>query len=224
MENSNALKTVGQILREAREAAGLTLEKFADLTLVPVKHLMYLEEDKYASLPPDVYTKAMIQKYSDHFGLDREMILQKFLLGHSPRVSGSQDLLPANRYQVSRKMKISLSIPHVEWHPGFIFFILGALWLLLQSRVFFFPPKISFNPPELIHAEASTVVLAGRVGGARVVTINDAKIDVGKRGHFEQELTLFPGLNLVEVRARNYLGKESKITKYIMYEPKGETE
>jgi len=66
--------TVGQRLREAREAAGLTLEDIATSTRIPTRHLESLEASDFARLPAPTYTIGFAKNYAGAVGLDRAEI------------------------------------------------------------------------------------------------------------------------------------------------------
>jgi cytoskeleton protein RodZ len=66
--------TAGQRLREAREAAGMTLEEIATTTRIPTRHLESLESSDFASLPAPTYTIGFAKNFAAAVGLDRAEI------------------------------------------------------------------------------------------------------------------------------------------------------
>lgn len=206
---------MGKIVRDAREGAGIAIEKFSQLTSIPVRHLECLEDDRYQELPPDVYVKAMIKKYVRYFSLDADLLFQKLAAARNPQSAGRSDALPSNRFRGDRRVQIPL--PEMSWHPGLILFVVGGLWLLLQARALFFVPRIDFHTPEVVEDMSAVIRLGGRAKGARAITVNGKEVTAKRNGSFSSEVFLIPGMNTVEVRARNYLGRETKKTKFIMY-------
>ena len=63
--------TVGQRLRAAREAKGLSLEDVAAQTRIPRRHLESLENSDWARLPAPTYTNGFAKSYATVVGLDR---------------------------------------------------------------------------------------------------------------------------------------------------------
>ncbi len=63
--------TVGQRLRVAREAKGLTLEDVAAQTRIPRRHLESLENSDWERLPAPTYTTGFAKSYASSVGLDR---------------------------------------------------------------------------------------------------------------------------------------------------------
>ena len=66
--------TVGQRLREAREAKGLTVEDIAAQTRIPTRHLTSLEESDWEKLPAATYSIGFAKNYAGAIGLDRNEI------------------------------------------------------------------------------------------------------------------------------------------------------
>lgn len=66
--------SVGERLREAREAAGLSLEEIATSTRIPTRHLESLETGDFSRLPAPTYTIGFAKNYAGAVGLDRAEI------------------------------------------------------------------------------------------------------------------------------------------------------
>jgi cytoskeletal protein RodZ len=63
--------TVGERLRAAREAKGLTLEDVAAQTRIPQRHLESIESADWDKLPAPTYTVGFAKSYASAVGLDR---------------------------------------------------------------------------------------------------------------------------------------------------------
>lgn len=66
--------TVGQRLREAREAKGLSVEDIAAQTRIPTRHLSSLETSDWDKLPAATYSIGFAKNYAGAVGLDRNEI------------------------------------------------------------------------------------------------------------------------------------------------------
>lgn len=66
--------TVGERLREAREAKGLSVEDIAAQTRIPTRHLLSLETGDWAKLPAATYSIGFAKNYAGALGLDRSEI------------------------------------------------------------------------------------------------------------------------------------------------------
>jgi cytoskeletal protein RodZ len=63
--------TVGERLRAAREAKGLSLEDIAAQTRIPQRHLESIETADWEALPAPTYTTGFAKSYATAVGLDR---------------------------------------------------------------------------------------------------------------------------------------------------------
>ncbi len=70
-------KTLGETLKEARTAQGLTLENVAEKLCIGKKHLKNLE-DNSSDLSCDVYTLGFLRLYSDYLGLNPKLLCEQF--------------------------------------------------------------------------------------------------------------------------------------------------
>jgi hypothetical protein len=61
---------IGQSLREARLARGITLEAVEAETRIRTRYLQALENERFDELPGEAYAKGFLRTYADHLGLD----------------------------------------------------------------------------------------------------------------------------------------------------------
>ena len=71
--------TVGTILRERREAKGLTREQAAEATRIKPVFLQVMEEDDYRLLPDELYVTRFLYEYAAFLGLDTAALRTQFL-------------------------------------------------------------------------------------------------------------------------------------------------
>jgi hypothetical protein len=69
---------LGEILREAREAKGVTLGQAEAMTRVRSKYLRALEEADWGSLPEPLYVKGFLRSYARYLGLDPLNIIAQY--------------------------------------------------------------------------------------------------------------------------------------------------
>lgn len=62
--------SVGDQLRQAREAKGLTLDDVAAQTRIPIRHLRSIEDSRWEDLPAVTYTVGFARSYANAVGLD----------------------------------------------------------------------------------------------------------------------------------------------------------
>ena len=73
-------RTVGSILRAAREEKGVSLEAVAAATRIRLNFLRDLERDMFDSLPPAVYVAGFIRNHCDFLGVDARAAIEGYSL------------------------------------------------------------------------------------------------------------------------------------------------
>ena len=69
----------GPELKRVREMRGLSLRHIAAVTKIGVRFLEYIEEDRFAFLPPPVYLRGFLQEYARLVGLDPREVADRYL-------------------------------------------------------------------------------------------------------------------------------------------------
>lgn len=77
-QQQEQLLALGKVLRDAREASGLSLEDLATKVLVRPRLLLALEEGYTQELPEPVYVRGIIRRYGDQLGLDGEALSKHY--------------------------------------------------------------------------------------------------------------------------------------------------
>ncbi len=70
----------GSELRRLREARGLSLRHIASVTKIGLRFLEYIEEDRFAFLPPPVYLRGFLQEYAKLLGLDPRRLADAYMV------------------------------------------------------------------------------------------------------------------------------------------------
>ncbi|MBI2633933.1 MAG: helix-turn-helix domain-containing protein [Parcubacteria group bacterium] len=215
-EEALCSQTLGSLLRGVRERQGVSQVAFSGRTRIPLHHVKALEEDSFEYLPAEVYVQGMVQKYRKYFGIDEEALKRVSQTLPKKEMSGRGDFLPTNRFASSRLKIFSLRL---EWYPFLLLGVLGFFYLVTQTRGFMLPPKLTLeNLPENFVSSNSTVRITGFSQGAKKVFLNGQELRL-ENGRFFTDFSLVRGLNNIEIRAENYLGKETRVTRYVLYQP-----
>lgn len=123
---------IGQILREARETLGLTLEEVERVTRIRTYHLEALEADNFEALPSPVQVRGFLHNYADFLGLDTDSILLRYAESlqeqHRTRPPGTLDQ-PAARPTVQVKSR------RPRWLTSDLFISAGIVLVVLMVIV-----------------------------------------------------------------------------------------
>src|SRR5690625_53204 len=69
---------IGEVLREAREEQGLSLDDIQEITKIQKRYLVAIEQDDLHALPGRFYARAFIKEYAQAVRLDPAVVLEDF--------------------------------------------------------------------------------------------------------------------------------------------------
>lgn len=81
-------RTIGQTLRAAREARGLSFSDVAHQTRIPAQRVQQLEDDNFAAFGSMAYAKSFLKKYSRFLDVDASDVAESL---PSPMLGGPAD-------------------------------------------------------------------------------------------------------------------------------------
>ena len=87
---------VGERLRTAREAKGISLQDVASQTRIPIRHLEYIEKGEWDALPAATYSVGFARSYATAVGLDAAEVGQE--LRQELGIARSHTASPATAY------------------------------------------------------------------------------------------------------------------------------
>jgi cytoskeleton protein RodZ len=70
--------SLGQQLRRAREARGVTLREISEQTRITMRHLEAIEADDYKDLPGGIFNKSFIKSFARSVGFDERRALELY--------------------------------------------------------------------------------------------------------------------------------------------------
>jgi transcriptional regulator with XRE-family HTH domain len=76
-------KSFGEILKEAREAKGLSTSQVASRTHILIKTIEALEEENFSKIPAPIYGRGFVRLYCDCVGIDSKPLIEEYMLIHS---------------------------------------------------------------------------------------------------------------------------------------------
>jgi cytoskeleton protein RodZ len=86
--------SVGERLRQAREAKGMSLEDLASQTRIPIRHLQHIEREEWDALPAVTYCVGFVRAYANSVGLDGDELGREV----RERLGGLRSRAPAAEY------------------------------------------------------------------------------------------------------------------------------
>lgn len=126
------MNDLGQWLREAREAKGLSLAEAEATTRIRQKFLAALEAEEWNKLPGDVAALGFLRKYASYLGLDPQAAVERFRARRGGRaVLPETPPLPPERPVDYRPIEVALEEAPPRSIPWKLLAILSVLLLLV---------------------------------------------------------------------------------------------
>lgn len=209
------MKTVGQILKSERKKQKKTIKQIHNLTKIPEKTLLNLENDKIASLPPAAFVKGFIRSYAHALDLDHQKLMAVFRRDWQTDEKGDIMLIGLSK---------PLNKNNFSWSPKKTFILTLSLVIFLflsylgwQIYGYLGKPNLTIiNPLDNQITDQQRLVIKGSVNQQASVYINDELIETSNNGDFSYEIKLFQGKNILEIKAVNRRGKEKIITRKVI--------
>ena len=143
------LHSVGDRLRIAREAAGLSLADIAARTKIAERHLTAIEEDRFDDLASSTYAVGFARAFARTVGLDESDIARQV---RSVLEAGEDDVLPAVTFEPGDPARIPT--PRLAWFAAAgVIAVVAAIFVFWRS---YFTPAVTL--PDLTHDEPIAAV------------------------------------------------------------------
>lgn len=203
-----------EVVKEAALKKNLTIKKLAELNDIQERYLVAILDLDENSVPPPPFIRGYLKKIADSLDLDSNELWRLYkkeagLGSHSLAI----DELPQNRYSSNSTNK--------KWLLYSLPAIIIFLYLTWNIKSLLSAPEINITYPnvdELIVSQPNFSI-TGNLDPNYKLTVNDKNVLVDSDGRFSFSIDLKTGLNLVDVKAKKFLGKETKIQKRLVYEP-----
>ena len=213
------MATVGEILKQAREAKQFSLEDASRYARIHTRFLLALELGDYQLFSSPVHLQGFLKNYARFLGLPADKVLAFYRREHVFK--------DASIKKSSRKIFGLLG----KWWPptgkklGFLIFALFCIcflvYLSFQYHRYAGVPNIQIKRPamgEIVSTEL--LLIEGTVSKGVQLTLNDQKVPLDAWGNFSLTVNLLEGRNSFHLVARNNLfGKESSSDLLVFYKP-----
>jgi len=106
-------QSIGQKLKEAREAQHLTLDKASEATRIRAPYLRALEIDDLSAMPSPVQARGFLRNYAEYLGLNLEQLLAELRAEQRPldEIIGPNDLPDQIQNPTSEPFPAQLATP-----------------------------------------------------------------------------------------------------------------
>lgn len=205
-------KTIKEVMANALESRGLSVEKVLEATEVPKHYFQAILKGDQEKLPAAPYVRGYINKLETVLGVEANSLWNLYKEESDLKTSGAKDKLPENRFTIKSDKRKWLWIPPVV--------IIAGIYLILNSHRLLGLPKLDVLSPlaATVIVKNSNFLIEGEINPEDKLLINNEEVFVDKTGKFEENYKLQAGLNTFELMAKKFLGKEKRVVKQIIYE------
>lgn len=126
--------TLGSTIRDAREAARISVESLSEATSIRIGLLTEMENNNFAQCGGDTYAKGHLRNIANRLGIDPQVFIDLYNEEHSTEHRAIQDLLVENNVmQVPREeRKISWKVP--AGISFMVLLIIGAVQIVISNQ------------------------------------------------------------------------------------------
>jgi len=210
------MRTVGEILKEAREAKLYSLEDVEKATKIRKELLIALESDDYSKLPPPTFVQGFIKKYSKFLGLDANKLLAIYRREFSEKkhlpyiMDAFIKPVPVRKIQLTPGRVLGLVVTVI------VISFFAYLWL--QYRQFVGPPNLQVSSPQdQSTTDNGVITISGKTDPEVKILVNNQEIPTSSDGTFREDITLSSQVNKVSIVASSKFGQKNEIDKTVYF-------
>lgn len=218
--------TLGERIRKLRSDKRISLVEVSRATKIRIDYLSYLEEGNYNRLPADVYTKGFLRSYAEFLGADENSFIRLF--EKEKGIKKNIEKVRAGRNEDLKAKPINISSFVFTPKKMVIFFTLiltlaGIVYLYREIGSFSNTPRLVVLSPENgATVKGNSVFVEGITDKDAKLFVNNQPILVNDDGKFRENVTVQPGVNVLNIKSVNKFNKEIQETVQIQadYEEK----
>ena len=222
MDNKKNIKSPSHTkdrLKETRIKQGVSLKEAAECIGVSVKYLERIEAGDYKNLPADVYVCGFLKKYAEFL----ELPVQEIADFYQKEKRIFYNIHGADNAE--KKYFNNGFFSKIYVTPKIISFFAIVIAAIFIISYFIYEVGFLVSPPKLIMENLVQDMeifeqkfnVIGRTDYDSFVKINGQNITVDENGYFNKEINLSDGVNVLEIKAVNRLGKATNLIRRLVY-------
>ncbi|OGE30914.1 hypothetical protein A2631_04500 [Candidatus Daviesbacteria bacterium RIFCSPHIGHO2_01_FULL_44_29] len=200
------MKSVGQLLKDAREAKFYTLEEIEKHTKIRKELLTALEKDDFSKLPPLTFIQGFIKNYGKFLGLDTEKLLA--VLRRDYETHKHPPVVLETFANPMHQTKFRITPARILGAVISLVIITFFAYLWFEYRQFVSAPPLTVtSPQDQQTVDIPQVLVEGKTDPEVKIKVNDQDISVDQEGKFSEEIKLSSSSNKVIIAATSKFGK-----------------
>lgn len=204
--------TVGKLLKKARLAKAMTIDGLEEETKIKKEFLLAIEAQKWERLPEYPVLQGFVKNIAAAVNIDRDKAVALLRRDYPPKK------LPINpKPDVEKEIKIGPRVLFGMAIAGFAIVIL--IYLGIQYKHFVSPPALNVTSPTENEEVSGELSVTGKTDSGSTVRVNGQPAVVDDDGNFATKIVLDKNVHQIEVKAVSRSGKETTISRTIVYKP-----
>lgn len=203
------MKTIGQIIEEARNGKKYSLAHVEGLTKIKTSFIDAIEKEDWNLLPAFPTVLGFVKSLADVLSLDQNMAVAVLKRDYPPkklRINPKPD--------VPSKLTWSPKLTFIIGTAAITIVILG--YLIFQYIRFISPPFLSVeSPKEGQQVSIGTILVFGNTDTDTKVTVNNQPVIVDENGKFSTSLEVSADTSEVTITSSSRSGKTTIVTRKI---------
>lgn len=217
------MKTVGSILKSARERKGLTYKEIFQTIKIHPRFLQALEEGNWDVFSGGVHAKGFLKNYAEYLEVNLDEISAFFRREYSEKETGKTGRRGIRGPEIKNILR-PLSAPRLTLTPGLVlaaattvFVTLFFGYVIYQYHSFAGAPILIVDQPRTDLTVSDPLLnVVGRTDPDADIFLNGQQITLSGKGTFKTHITLAEGVNVLNFIAENKLGKTNKVTRTVV--------
>jgi hypothetical protein len=206
------IQTLGDYLGQIRSQLNLDVKTVSLLTQIKLIYIEELELGNWEKLPGDVYIRGFLKSLANLYHIHEQVLIDQYDKEHGFG-QVKKAIIKNNAFKFNFTPKTIIIAVTIVLSVTAVGYVISQISSVLT------PPKLELSEPSGdATIQGNSIVFAGLVEIGADVFINGQPLLTDKDGQFTENLVLSPGLNVIQIVAKNKFNKESRITRQIKAE------
>lgn len=202
------MKTIGEILKNARLLKKITLEEVEKQTKIRKKFLIAFEENDFSKLPEFIFSRGFLKNYSEFLDLSPGPLIAVF---RRQSKEEKAEFLPKAAAKDTNELPIKITPKITAVFVSTLLIGIFVFYLLLQLLSFIGKPGLKiYSPKNNLIVKTEIIEIKGKTDPEGKLFINGQEITIMAAGSFSEKINLNKGENKIIIVAKNKAGKENK--------------
>lgn len=202
------MKTVGEILKEARIKKGITLADVAIATKIRLNLLELIEENKFHKIAEGTVVKGLVKNYAEYLDLSSRDMMAIFRRDFLEDKKGQ--ILLRGTYEPLGKGGFAWTPRLSVFFGGLILMLILAFYFLIQIVALLGAPSLKIeSPADKSTTSETSIEVKGKTGTDNVIYINGEIVSTAADGSFKEMVVLSQGDNKIKIEAVSRRGKKT---------------